>query len=283
MNGLTYATFPAQFLLYIPTRSSTKDPYSGFILMNATKMPAAGHFLEYIRLAPVPAGAPTHEFDKNPFETLYYPGISRYLGFKGDDSDSGLESPVSHSVRPWSIPVRNVVTGAQVPVIEIQKVNRCFVKMLRRNVLLRVSAAAPAPAHVSADPLGALMGVFASVASTPISSPPILTTPTTPSTSVIAHVPVTPKPIKKKKPVPAPVAASHPLTGDLCLHVARQLLELAQIKKEMCPVIAEEYTAGETAAMPCGHLFSKLAIQETFKKEHNKCPACRQAGRPTFV
>jgi hypothetical protein len=26
-----------------------------------------------------------------------------------------------------------------------------------------------------------------------------------------------------------------------------------------------------------------MAIEETFKKEPNKCPACRQSGRPTFV
>lgn len=272
MNGLTHATFPAQFLLYIPTRASTKDPYSGFILMNATKMPAAGHFLEYIRLTPAPAaGAPMHEFEKNPFDTQYFPGVSRWLGFKGDDSDSGLvESPVSHSVRVWSIPVRNMVSGALVHVIEIQKVNRLFVKMLKRNVLLRVATTGPAVASAGG----------AGGPATPISSPPTLVTPTTPSASVISHIPAVPVAPKKKKL--APVAAPAP-SGDLCIHVARQLLELAQIKKEMCPVIAEEYTAGETAAMPCGHLFSKLAIQETFKKEPNKCPSCRQAGRPTFV
>lgn len=240
--------------------------------MNATKMPAAGHFLEYIRLTPTPTGAPMHEFEKNPFDTVYYPGISRWLGFKGDDSDSGLESPVSHSARIWSIPVRNIASGVLVPVIEIQKVNRLFQKMLKRNVLLRVAVAG----HAATSTLP--MGGAGAQTATPISSPPTLTTPVTPSTSVIAHVPATP--LKKKK-LAAPIAAA--ASGDLCIHVARQLLELAQIKKEMCPVIAEEYTAGETAVMPCGHLFSKLAIQETFKKEPNKCPSCRQAGRPTFV
>ena len=74
-----------------------------------------------------------------------------------------------------------------------------------------------------------------------------------------------------------------PPKGDLCLFVAKQLLELAQLKKEMCPITAEEYITGQTAVMPCGHLFMQMAIEETFKKEPNKCPACRQLGRPTFV
>ena len=62
-----------------------------------------------------------------------------------------------------------------------------------------------------------------------------------------------------------------------------ELLELAQLKKEMCPITAEEYYKGETAVMPCGHLFMQIAIEESFKKEPGKCPSCRQSGRPTYV
>jgi hypothetical protein len=51
----------------------------------------------------------------------------------------------------------------------------------------------------------------------------------------------------------------------------------------MCPITAEEYSTGNTAAMPCGHLFMQIAIEESFKKEPGKCPACRQSGRPTYV
>jgi len=66
-------------------------------------------------------------------------------------------------------------------------------------------------------------------------------------------------------------------------YVAHQLLELAQLKHEMCPIVAEEYITGQTAVMPCGHLFMQMAIEESFKKEANKCPACRRVGSPTFV
>ena len=80
---------------------------------------------------------------------------------------------------------------------------------------------------------------------------------------------------KKKK--------SHSMTGELNPYVAKQLFELAVHRKEMCPITAEEFIAGNTAVMPCGHLFMQIAIEESFKKEPEKCPWCRQTGKPTYV
>jgi hypothetical protein len=219
------------------------------------------------------------EFDKNPFDHICYPGVSRYLNFKGDGDVTSV-APAAHSARQWNIIAHLTGTPMMIPVIEITTINKCFIKMLKRNATFRMSVAAAAAAAAVAG------AALAAAASPPMPAPTLSTPVMSPSTTnVIAHIPAHPKPIKKKKPlasIPAHVPAPT-LVGDLCLHVARQLMELAQIKKDMCPVIAEEYTAGETAAMPCGHLFSKLAIQESFKKENNKCPACRQNGRPTFV
>ena len=214
------------------------------------------------QLLPVPHLHPTPilEFDKNPFDISCFPNVGRWLKFNGDTGGAG--SPVDHSARQWNMSVRLMGTPMMVPVIEIIKVNKRFGNMLKRNAVFRLSAAVTAAAIAAASVPGGL-----STASV-ISPAPM---------SVITHV--NPAILKKKKPTTAAAAPS----ADLCLHVARQLLELAQIKKEMCPVIAEEYTAGETAVMPCGHLFSKLAIQESFKKEANKCPACRQFGRPTYI
>jgi hypothetical protein len=90
------------------------------------------------------------------------------------------------------------------------------------------------------------------------------------------------KPLQNASLLP-PIVTSKASKSDLNLYVAKQLLELAQLKKEMCPIIAEEFSAGHTAAMPCGHLFSQIAIEESFKKERYKCPACRQTGSPTYV
>jgi hypothetical protein len=69
----------------------------------------------------------------------------------------------------------------------------------------------------------------------------------------------------------------------LSSYIARQLLELAQLKRESCPITAEEFTTGSTAVLPCGHLFSTLAITESFKKVAGQCPACRTAGTPVYV
>ena len=84
-------------------------------------------------------------------------------------------------------------------------------------------------------------------------------------------------------PPPPPPAAPKPIAATLSPHVARQLLELARLKREVCPIIMEDLMEGHTAAMPCGHLFSRLAIEESFKKEPGRCPACRQTGAPTLV
>ena len=128
----------------------------------------------------------------------------------------------------------------------------------------------------------------------PPSAPPSLPSPPAYDISgnTVQHVSplpsTTPSGPKKKLLKPntsllPPIITSKGGKGELNLFVAKQLLELAQLKKEMCPIIAEEYSAGHTAAMPCGHLFSQTAIEESFKKERNKCPACRQIGSPTYV
>ena len=95
---------------------------------------------------------------------------------------------------------------------------------------------------------------------------------------------------KKKKIKPSAAAAAAATAppqakpkGDLHPFVAKQLMELARSRGEFCPIVAEEFSAGNTAVMPCGHLFAQIAIEESFKKEPYKCPACRQSGRPTYV
>ncbi len=74
-----------------------------------------------------------------------------------------------------------------------------------------------------------------------------------------------------------------PALPTLVPFVARQLLELAQLKRESCPITVEEFVNGNTAVLPCGHLFTRLAIMESFKTAPNRCPACRVAGAPVYV
>ncbi len=98
---------------------------------------------------------------------------------------------------------------------------------------------------------------------------------------MINHVsPPLPLTIKKPKKTFAVAAAPK---GDLAPFVAKQLLALAKLRHEECPIVAEEFSEGNVAVMPCGHLFAQIAIEESFKKTPNACPACRATGRPTYV
>jgi hypothetical protein len=74
-----------------------------------------------------------------------------------------------------------------------------------------------------------------------------------------------------------------PMYNTLGPFVAKQLFDLAVIRKEQCPVTMEDFSVGNTAVMPCGHLFMQFAIEESFKKEPHKCPWCRQVGTPTYI
>jgi hypothetical protein len=156
-------------------------------------------------------------------------------------------------------------TGETLPVLEIHKHAKLFAGIVKRNVEFS-ELPAPLVTH-------------------------------TPTTNTIHHAPATPKPTAgpKSKPTSAFATTTHTITHSsmhtscaahrqtISPFVAKRLLELAQLKKEMCPIVAEEFSAGNTAIMPCGHMFAQIAIEESFKKEPNKCPACRQQGTPVYV
>jgi len=125
--------------------------------------------------------------------------------------------------------------------------------------------------------------------------------------TTLAPVPVpVPVPALAPYPVPSPATAANihtaaasaaavaqiqtktkanrpPLYNQLAPFVAKQLFDLAVLRKEQCPVTMEDFSVGNAAVMPCGHLFMQFAIEESFKKEPGKCPWCRQAGKPTYV
>ena len=126
-------------------------------------------------------------------------------------------------------------------------------------------------------------------------APPVLPVP---SSTTLPPFTATPSPY----PVPSPATAANihtaaaataavaktkvhrsPLYNQLAPFVAKQMFDLAVIRKEQCPVTMEDFSAGNTAVMPCGHLFMQFAIEESFKKEPYKCPWCRQTGKPTYV
>ena len=153
-------------------------------------------------------------------------------------------------------------TGELVPVLEFQHSGIFKGRRLVPNCI--VSTLGPTTYY---DASGNLMDATTlSVVAEPFHTP----SSPTPTPVPIPMTPTTPTPKKSRLPT-------------LSLHAARQLLELAQLKKEQCPVTVEDYITGQTAVMPCGHLFMQIAIEESFKKDPNLCPWCRQTGVPTFV
>jgi hypothetical protein len=227
---------PPSFFLYISSRNSAADPYSGFILVDATlQANNVWKLAERPRIYGAVWTIGKLQFDitssiyKGHYSVVSVEGTT--LGKKFNTITTGNGTPLT--VMSDESPVQTY------PVLEMVRHTPVFGStQIRRNVGLQW-----------------------------IPNP----TPGTPiAPNVIAHVP---SPAKKK---------ATPAAGTLNLFVAKQLLDFAQSKHEMCPITAEEFITGETAVMPCGHLFMRMAIEETFKKESNKCPACRQLGSPTY-
>jgi hypothetical protein len=117
-----------------------------------------------------------------------------------------------------------------------------------------------------------LTSLSAVAASVPVSASALVTG------NAAAATVTTPTPSIKQK-----VAKSDGFASRLNPYVARQLLEFAQMKGEVCPITAGPFEDNDSAIMPCGHVFSRLAITESFKTQHGKCPACRLSGSPTYI
>jgi hypothetical protein len=126
--------------------------------------------------------------------------------------------------------------------------------------------------QMGAGPVGAGAGAGAGAGNGAGAGPSATTAPAP------APAPTAPAKPPRKQAAPKPTTSTrlHP-------HVARQLFELAQIRHTECPIIAEELSEGNTAVMPCGHLFSRLGIDESLKKDPGRCPACRTNGYPAYV
>ncbi len=165
---------------------------------------------------------------------------------------------VAKRIYKHPIPAKNVTTGEEVPILTFASPSHVFGAYALKLTITLLPSPTPTSVAPTLSVTSPAIAVTALAASLPVVAP--ATSPT-------------PKPVKKKTTA----------VGDLNPFVAKQLLELAQTKHEMCPIVAEEFATGHTAVMPCGHLFADFAIKETFKKEPNKCPVCRVYGAPTYI
>ena len=253
------SVLPEKIFFYVPSKATIKDPYVRFVYCSVDYNTAS------YKLTPVVADS------SSPLPSFLISLPSDIQGF--------VFQGIEYSFRPFrthantivnkhilgchDIVIRNAMTNEIVPVFSFASPATVFGPVkLHRNVTILPFSSPPSSSPPSSSP----SSLPPSSSSSSSSPPPTITIPPVP---------------KKKKSALAPNTTKK--EGDLQPFVAKQLLQLAQSRKELCPITAEEYITGHTAVLPCGHLFMDMAIEETFKKEPNKCPACRQSGRPTFV
>ena len=235
---------PATFLLYIPSRDKGGNTISCFVLLNTIVLPSNAQEVTWTK----------HWYSTDHDITLERAwGLAKNVGtatLMSAPKEGHAPIPLAVRVQNYSIngaiKARFKISGVAVPVLGFmgEKHKQLFNNIIKTNINIHI---------------------------------------TFPTDSVPAPAPV---------PVSAPAPASVPIrnnktksagAGTLHPFVAKQLLDLAILRKEMCPITVEEFAPGHAAVMPCGHIFMQFAIEETFKKEPNKCPACRQPGVPTYA
>lgn len=67
-------------------------------------------------------------------------------------------------------------------------------------------------------------------------------------------------------------------------YIARKIYDLAVLRYEHCPITLEQFTLGNVAIMPCGHIYSKSALHTYFyTKNDKKCLICKYDGIPVYL
>jgi hypothetical protein len=278
---------PDEFLLHI--RNSRKGAWSHYVLVRRTLGPDGKNKLVLSPFstilvpakepAPYKAYAPHYDIDNLPFAIPFvsYDTVKIILAHFVKCNTTTVQI---HGDPPRTVPI--LFTNVYRDLLGL-RLKPNFIAIAPAPEIASPVVPPPAPLMIPSPTVGL------ATAPPPLSSVPSMIAGIL-GQNTIEHVqgpaPVTAKVKKVKVPKPtiaSPVAATGPRRGDLSPFVAKQLLALAQLRHDQCPIIAEEYSDGNTAVMPCGHLFAQIAIEETFKKTPNTCPACRATGRPTYV
>ena len=277
----TMNTIPAEFLIYIPGRkANTTDPFSAFVLIQATPSPEGYRLIKppFNETIVIHAGLPQVDPPFRPYK------IFMDIALPDGTKDTRL-------VTDWS-PYLHTKRGPHGPdyrIFSIPGIKSIFPgPMLTRNVIFTNTGLSEKQLSPITFPLAAPCSKQQGAAASALTS---LSAPPPPLPIIVAPVPI---------PVPVPVTGSAVATATpsvkpktakpsitygyaLSPYVARQLLEFAQMKGEVCPITAGPFEDNDSAIMPCGHVFSRLAITESFKTQHAKCPACRLSGSPTYI
>jgi len=258
----TMTTLLPHVFLYIPNRKNN----TGFILMNTSK---EDNVWKMTQADPPPMNSP-------PAYSIVKPDTPTKGEFLCTIVIKNKENILLNKRLRYheDIVITTMATGASIPVVSMAQHTTVFGShTLKCNVVFDMNTPTPALSNNAIGP--SLSNLYTIVYTAPVTPAPPFTESAATTGNVIQHTVAV---IKKYK-------SSSAKDKDKSLNpfVAKQLLDLAIIRKEFCAITAEELSAENAAVMPCGHIFMRFAIEESFKKESNKCPWCRQHGTPTYV
>jgi hypothetical protein len=274
-------TIPTEFLLYIPGRKNNPlGPFSSFILIQTAASPN-GYLLT------------TPKFDYSTFIHADLPQVDPPIRPYKIFMDIALPNGTKDTrlVTDWTpyLHMKKGANGADLRIFSIPGIKSIFPgPMLIRNVAftnvgLSEKQLNPITFPLTAAPYSkqqvSAATTLSSLSAASVTASASITAPSSAPVTGSATGNATTTPSVKPKVVKPSSTYGYPLSP----YVARQLLEFAQMKGEVCPITAGPFEDNDSAIMPCGHVFSRLAITESFKTQINKCPACRLSGSPVYV
>jgi hypothetical protein len=250
-------SLPSEFVLYIPSRRALTDPFSGFIVVDCTKSLTDTYTIKQRRIYS------KYNVLKHPCEHARMKGIFPF--YTNDDQ------VVPKYVSDWSkrFTITNI-EGKVLEVLGVDKHSNLFSRIPKRNMCFKAISHKIYPTITDENIIAHSGTQDSSTAATPPSS--------TAASSAAA--------VSSSAAVSSKKYTSYNKTSliqSLPLFVATQLLELAKLRCEVCPITLEPLKEGNTAVMTCGHMFTHLAIHESFKHDKNICPSCRATGLPMYV
>jgi hypothetical protein len=274
-------TIPTEFLLYIPGRKNNPlGPFSSFILIQTAASPN-GYLLT------------TPKFDYSTFIHADLPQVDPPIRPYKIFMDIALPNGTKDTrlVTDWTpyLHMKKGANGADLRIFSIPGIKSIFPgPMLIRNVAftnvgLSEKQLNPITFPLTAAPYSkqqvSAATTLSSLSAASVTASASITAPSSAPVTGSATGNATTTPSVKPKVVKPSSTYGYPLSP----YVARQLLEFAQMKGEVCPITAGPFEDNDSAIMPCGHVFSRLAITESFKTQINKCPACRLSGSPAYI
>lgn len=289
--GMSTMSLSTQFLFFDPKRGTVRDRYAGFTLVKCTPytpVQPTNQLPTYtMEIAPnQPMSRVIHIEKDNRWNMRAYPHstVNFYSTYNNGSMCLNIRmyDLSDHFKANENVQMDNETFTHPMPVMfATNSIRDLFPpRAFKRNIRIEMTDSAATPETTHTGIILYMNGMLAQSLQQTTNQQQSQQTP--PS--------VQPPPVQVPKP--KSTKATPMQAKALCPFVAKKLLQLAiHTKENICPITLEELVMPTTneptgvAVMPCGHLFSELAITESFKSlvNRNTCPQCRTPGYPTIL